>query len=79
MDEVDRSIGVGIGREKLSVIDTREDDKLTASTSCSGSLIITDCGGESSSRSSRSFSKHGIPKVPIGLKLVALLSMVIYK
>lgn len=81
MDQVDRSILKSVDSEALHLhlqchanLAAAEHDKLTSSTSCSGSLIITDCG-EELSRSSGTFEKN-VPKVPTGLKVIALLSMV---
>ncbi|OXA56661.1 uncharacterized protein LOC110848538 [Folsomia candida] len=80
MDQVDRSILKSVDSEALHLhlqchanLAAAEHDKLTSSTSCSGSLIITDCG-EELSRSSGTFEKN-VPKVPTGLKVIALLSM----
>jgi hypothetical protein len=71
MDTVDRAIVV----KATKVSRDSEHEKLTASPS-SGSLIITDCGGESSTRSTGSFEKAPLPRVPAGLKIVSLVSMV---
>jgi len=68
MDTPDLAVTVKVSRDC-------EHEKLTASPS-SGSLIITDLGAESSTRSTGSFEKNPIPRVPTGLKIVSLVSMV---
>jgi hypothetical protein len=81
LDAVDRSIFNNLSLQIQSHAQSSaaaEHDKLTHSSS-SGSLIITDCGGESSSKSSGTYDKDVPNPVPAGLKIIALLSMVRFK